>query len=69
MELSLEWPSAVISFESLRPLSPDHSEGERIATDVDKLSRSELAKKLLEHFDGIQQEGNVLSISFHCTPR
>ncbi|KAK7593059.1 hypothetical protein V9T40_007811 [Parthenolecanium corni] len=56
MELSMEWPSMVISLESLEPLSPDNFDNDQIATDVDKLSRSELAGKLLDHFDGIQEE-------------
>lgn len=54
----MEWPSMVISLESLQPLSPDNFDNDQIATDVDKLSRSELAGKLLDHFDGIQEEGN-----------
>lgn len=60
MELSLGWPSTAMSMESLRPLSPDNFADDQINRDVvDKLSRSELAGKLLDHFDGIQEEGNV----------
>ncbi|KAK7590224.1 hypothetical protein V9T40_001837 [Parthenolecanium corni] len=56
MELTLEWPSAIISLESLPPFSPEHLDTGLIISDIDGFSRTELADKLLDHFNVPQHQ-------------
>ena len=60
----MEWPPAISSLEPLRPLSPDVFDQDDIA-DLGisvgrKLSRSEIAGKLLDHLDELNSEGICL---------
>lgn len=54
----MDWPPAISSLEPLRPLSPDVLDHNDIA-DLGKLSRSEIAGKLLDHLDELTREGIV----------
>lgn len=61
-DLSLEWPPAISSLEPLRPLSPDELDHDDIADlgiSVGKLSRSQIAGKLLDHLDELTKEGTL----------
>lgn len=59
-DLSMEWPPAISSLEPLRPLTPDVFNQDDIA-DLGisvgrRLSRSEIAGKLLDHLDELNSE-------------
>ncbi len=58
--MSVDWLPADLSLEPLRPLSPeilDQEELNYIGIDVEKLTRSEIAGKLLDRLDELHQEG------------
>lgn len=54
MELTYEWPPAIISLESLPPFSPEQLDTELIIPNINEFSRSESADKLLNDFNAPQ---------------
>lgn len=54
-DIILSWPVEAPTLEPLQPLSFSELEGEESSISLDKLSRSEIAGKLLDHLDQIAE--------------
>lgn len=54
-DLLLSWPLEAPTLEPLQPLSFSELDGEESSINLDKLSRSEIAGKLLDHLDQIAE--------------
>lgn len=61
-KVSLNWPLEATVLEPLRPLSPEIYELEDLDVTFDKLSRSEIAGKLLDHLE-LRKDAEGIKIS------